>query len=55
MKIYGVEVLNENSGVSIDDLVTEQAYSFVARALTGWEYDATSSDRLKEIKQSIEN
>jgi hypothetical protein len=31
MKIYGVEILNEGSGVSIDDAVTEMQATFVAR------------------------
>jgi hypothetical protein len=29
MKIYGVEILNEGSGVSIDDAVTEMQATFV--------------------------
>lgn len=35
-KIFGVEILNEGSGVSIDDIVTEQQYTFVAREITPW-------------------
>ena len=31
MKIYGVEILNEGSGVSIDDAVTEMQAKFVVR------------------------
>ena len=31
MKIFGVEILNEGSGVSIDDAVTEMQATFVAR------------------------
>jgi len=31
MKIYGVEILNEGSGISIDDAVTEMQATFVAR------------------------
>jgi|LSQX01.3.fsa_nt_gb hypothetical protein len=30
MAIYGVQIINEGSGVSIDDLVTEKAVTFVA-------------------------
>ena len=29
--IYGVELLNEGSGYSIDSVTTEKAYTFVAR------------------------
>lgn len=32
-KIFGVEILNEGSGVSIDDTVTESSATFVARAV----------------------
>lgn len=35
-RIFGVEILNEGSGCSIDDIVVEQQYSFVARELTRW-------------------
>jgi len=36
MKIFGVEILNEASGVSIDDSVTETQASFVARTIEGY-------------------
>jgi hypothetical protein len=36
MKIYGVEILNEGSGVSIDDAVTEMQATFVARSVEPW-------------------
>ena len=36
MKIYGVEILNEGSGVSIDDIVLEQQMTFIARSLSPW-------------------
>ncbi len=36
MKIYGVEILNEGSGVSIDDAVTEMQATFVARGIEPW-------------------
>jgi hypothetical protein len=35
-KIFGVELLNEGSGCSIDDIVIEQQYTYVARELTPW-------------------
>ncbi|MGL4820712.1 MAG: hypothetical protein ACRC5C_12135, partial [Bacilli bacterium] len=31
MTIYGVEILNEGSGMSIDDITTEKACTFIAR------------------------
>ena len=36
MKIFGVELLNEGYGVSIDDLVSEQQFTYVARTIIGW-------------------
>ena len=36
MRIYGAEVLNEGYGVSIDDIVSEQQMTYVARTLIGW-------------------
>jgi len=36
MRIFGVELLNEGSGVSIDDIVTEQQHTYVARTVIGW-------------------
>ena len=37
MKITGVEVLNEGTGVSINDAVTETQCSFVAREVQPWQ------------------
>lgn len=36
MHILGVELINEGSGVSIDDIVTETQMTFVARGILGW-------------------
>ena len=36
MTIGGVEILNEGSGMSIDDIVTEQSMTFVARSIGPW-------------------
>ncbi len=36
MKIFGVEILNEGSGVSIDDAVTEMQATFVACYVEPW-------------------
>lgn len=36
MKIIGVELMSEGSGVSIDDLVIEKQHSFIARNVTPW-------------------
>lgn len=37
MSIFGVEMLNEGCGVSIDDIVTEQQVTYVARTLLPWQ------------------
>lgn len=37
MKIYGVEVLNETSGFSVDDMVVESHWTFVAREIGPWQ------------------
>jgi hypothetical protein len=36
MGILGVELINEGSGISIDDIVTETQMTFVARTILGW-------------------
>jgi hypothetical protein len=36
MRIFGVELLNEGYGVSIDDIVSEQQFTYIARTLIGW-------------------
>ncbi len=36
MIIHGVELMTEASGVSIDDLVIEKQFSFLARRVTNW-------------------
>lgn len=33
MTLYGVEILNEGMGMSIDDITTEKACTFIARAI----------------------
>ena len=55
MRIFGVELLNENSGVSIDDIVTEQQYTYICRSITPWQFDQNSVDRIALIKESIES
>lgn len=34
MTLHGVEILNEGMGMSIDDITTEKACTFIARAIT---------------------
>ena len=37
MKLFGVEILNEGSGISIDDAVQEMQATFVARMIDPWQ------------------
>jgi hypothetical protein len=43
MEIYGIQVLNEGSGFSVDDVVTAKAYTWVARKVKG----VTPKDNLR--------
>lgn len=36
MRIYGIEILNEGSGFSIDDIVIENQMTYVARTIAPW-------------------
>jgi len=40
---YGVEILNEGGGVSVDDLALEESYTFVARGCSPWTAVSTGS------------
>jgi hypothetical protein len=35
MELYGIQLLNEASGFSVDDVITAKAYTFVARKIKG--------------------
>jgi hypothetical protein len=48
MKIFGVEILNEGSGVSIDDASQEMQATFVARFVEPW--TSTPSSSLRRVK-----
>lgn len=38
MKIFGVEILNEGYGISIDDIVSEQQMTYIARTIMPWKW-----------------
>lgn len=46
MRVFGCEILNEGYGVSIDDIVSEQQMTYVARTLTGWRHIANPTAAL---------
>lgn len=54
MHILGVELINEGTGISIDDIVTETQFTFVARAIVPW-YPIGMASRDVEGSQSIMN
>ena len=37
MKILGVELMNSGYGVSVDDIVSEHTYTWIARSLVPWQ------------------
>jgi hypothetical protein len=45
MKIVGVELMNENSGFSIDDIVVEQQYTYIAIDITPWVAEKNESEK----------
>lgn len=47
MEIKGVEILNEGMGMSIDDITTEKACTFVAREIVPMRPNSQSGDRDK--------
>lgn len=46
MSIIGVELMNENSGFSIDDIVVEQQYTYIAIDITGWAKEERKSGEI---------
>lgn len=41
MQILGVELLNSGYGVSIDDIVSEHQYTYIAASIVPWRYETT--------------
>lgn len=55
MSILGVELINEGSGISIDDIVTETQMTFVARAILGWRPLGSASKNAVNGRFSVDN
>ncbi len=53
MRIYGVEILNEGYGVSIDDIVSEQQMTYVARTLVGWTPTKLPAEKANKLAPSL--
>ena len=52
LHIIGVELINEGSGISIDDITTETQTTFVARSILGWKPVARLDKRDKDVYYS---
>lgn len=52
MRIFQVEVLNEGYGISIDDMVSEQQVTYVARQIINWQ--SVSNPNIDKIGTPIE-
>ncbi len=50
MGIFGVEFLNEGWGISIDDLVSEKQYTYLARNISWWRW--ISNPNLSQLGRS---
>lgn len=57
MRIYGIEILNEGSGFSIDDIVIENQMTYVARSILPWQklgsWDASSTGTGPEVGSKL--
>ena len=53
MRIFQVEILNEGYGVSIDDTVSEQQMTYVARQVIGWQ-NIPNDERAAAVGTSTE-
>lgn len=49
MKIFGAEILNEGWGISVDDIVTEKQYTYVARTVLPLRWVRPTSDVLTQM------
>lgn len=46
MQILGVELLNSGYGVSIDDIMSEHSYTFIAHGMLPWRFENNRNDEL---------
>lgn len=49
MKILGVELLNQGYGVSVDDIVSEHSYTFVANGIIPWMPQGIHEDMVDQL------
>ena len=53
MAVLGVELVNEGYGISIDDLVSEQQYTFIAREIVPWTSTARTEGKASDSSSLI--
>lgn len=53
MRIYGIEILNEGSGFSIDDVVIESQMTYVARTIAPWQKLGGWNFTTHEFQQTV--
>jgi hypothetical protein len=53
MQILGVELMNSGYGVSIDDIVSEHSYTFLAHGIVPWRYEANINLTTGMISQPL--
>lgn len=52
MKIFGVEILNESSGFSVDSMVFETSWTFVAREIGPWQPSKASQEVARRLYEA---
>lgn len=51
MRLYGVEILNEGSGFSIDDITSQKSCSFVARGMDDMRADKYENNMVGRVQK----
>lgn len=49
MKIIGIELLNSGFGISIDDIVAEHSYTYIAQGIIPWTSQGVHKDMVNQI------
>ena len=56
MGLFGVELLNQGQGLSVDDMVSETQFTFVCRGVVGWKPQSKDNPgTFGTGRQSLEN
>jgi len=49
MKIFGIELLNEGYGISVDDISSEQQYTYLARTVLPWQWVRPKTEFINRV------